>query len=272
MRLGLISDVHGNLAALQVAMAALEREGVTEVLCAGDVVGYGPQPNECIALLAQAGVTCVAGNHDLLALGLLDGSRSGALARTTMQWTRRSLGSAEHAFLSALPLVVHRPGLVMAHGSLDDPETYVWPGPLATDELRLMEQRWPSARFLVLGHTHKQAVFGQVHGAHRLRGGSAVRVAGPERFLINPGSVGQSRDRERRPRVRFAVLDLGQDLVTPWVTGYDAAKSRRLLRREGLPERAVHLRPSRRTLARRVVRRSRAAVNGLMQSAGRGRA
>lgn len=266
MRYGLISDVHANLAALEVAVNVLARESVTALLCAGDIVGYGPQPNECIGLLGEARATCVAGNHDLLALGQLDDRRSGTLAKTTQAWTRAQLGSAERDYLAGLPLVAHVAGLVMAHGSTDNPEKYVWPGASANAELRVAGRRWPSSHFLVLGHTHRQAVIGQTTGTHRLRGDTTILLPPTERTLINPGSVGQSREREARPRVRFALLDTDGWCVTTFSRDYDVAATRSLLTARGLPESSLHLRPTNRGVALRAVRRSAVAV------AGRGRA
>ncbi len=266
MRYGLISDVHGNLAALEVAVDVLAREGVTDLLCAGDIVGYGPQPNECIRLLVELRATCVAGNHDLLALERIDDRRSGMLAKTTQAWTRDQLGSAERDYLASLPLVAHRADLVMTHGSIDNPEKYVWPGASALAELRVAGRRWPSSRFLVLGHTHRQAVIGQSSGTHRLRGETTIRLPPAGRTLINPGSVGQSREREAHPRVRFAVLDTEAWCVTTFSRDYDVAATRSLLTAHGLPESSLHLRPTNRGVALRAVRRSAVAV------AGRGRA
>ena len=266
MRYGLVADVHGNLAALEVALQVMARESVTHFLCAGDIVGYGPQPNECIQLLAGLRATCVAGNHDLLALGRIDDRHSGTLAKTTQAWTRDQLGTAERDYLASLPLVAHTADIVMAHGSIDNPEKYVWPGASAIGQLRVAGQRWPSSRFLVLGHTHRQAVVGQTSGTHRLRGDTTIRLPPADRTLINPGSVGQSREREERPRVRFAVLDTDGWCVTTFNRDYDVSATRSLLRASGLPESSLHLRPTNRTVALRAVRRSAHTV------AGRGRA
>jgi len=272
MRYGLLADVHGNLPALQVAVAVLAQEGVDNLLCAGDLVGYGPQPNECIRMLAELKATCVAGNHDLLALGFIDDRRCGALAKATQDWTRHALGSAEREFLTDLPRVAHKDELVMAHGSLDDSQTYVRSGARATAELRLAGQRWPTNRFLVLGHTHRQVVIGETRGSQRLRSDTALLLKGSDRTLINPGSVGQSREREPRPRVRFAVLDTAQRSVIPYVRDYDVTAARDLVAAHGLPEEVLHLRPKRAAVARQALRRSGAALTSVAAAAGRPRA
>ena len=125
-RVGLIADVHANLPALEAAVERLEAEGVDAYACAGDLVGYGPFPDECVALVrGLRGITCVAGNHDLIALGRLDTGRCIPLARRTLEWTREHISEATRGRLPALPPILVEDGFVVAHGSLDDPQRYV---------------------------------------------------------------------------------------------------------------------------------------------------
>src|SRR3954452_19829584 len=107
MRFGLIADVHANLPALEAALEALERERVDAYICAGDLVGYGPHPNETVARVRWLDPICVAGNHDLMALGRLPTGRADALARQTLAWTREELDGDARAYLEALPAVAH---------------------------------------------------------------------------------------------------------------------------------------------------------------------
>src|SRR5919202_4078432 len=124
MRYGVLADVHGNAFALRTALDSLAAAGVDGWLCAGDIVGYGPQPNECVDLLVERDVRCVAGNHELLVLGELPLDRSGRLARETTPWTRSVLRDDCRAYLAALPTTLRVPGMVMTHASLTDPERY----------------------------------------------------------------------------------------------------------------------------------------------------
>ena len=101
MRLGLLADVHANLPALDAALGALA--DADALICAGDLVGYGPQPNEVVARLAELGVTCVAGNHDLVAVTGEGLERCDALAATTLRWPIDALGDDARGFLAALP-------------------------------------------------------------------------------------------------------------------------------------------------------------------------
>src|SRR4051795_1126429 len=118
MRIGLIADVHANLPALETALAALERERVDAYVCAGDLVGYGPHPNETVARVRELDPVCVAGNHDLMALGRLSEDRADSLARQALAWTRKQLDDETRAYLEALPLTAQAAGgrVAVAHG------------------------------------------------------------------------------------------------------------------------------------------------------------
>ena len=234
MRLGLVADVHANLPALDAVLAALEREGVDAWVCPGDLVGYGPFPNECVRRVAQLGATCVAGNHDLIALGRLDDARCIPLARATLRWTARELDGEARAYLEALPLDARAAaGVEVAHGSPGDPEEYVRTPERAVAVL--------GEGILVLGHTHEAWAVGE-HAGERLRAPATGTVSlGDDRWVLNPGSVGQSRDRD--PRARAAVLDLERREATFVAVAYDTGATRAALRARGLPPDACHMRP-----------------------------
>jgi putative phosphoesterase len=232
MKVGVLADVHANLPALEAALSALRERGAEAWICAGDLVGYGPHPNECVARVAELGATCVAGNHDLIALGRLPPDRCIALARRTLEWTRAVLSADARTYLEGLPVTAELGGVLVAHGSLDDPEEYVARRSRALAELARAPRE---ARALVLGHTHR----------------TLVAVAGDGRLVLNPGAVGQSRD--LLVRARCAVLDTEWLRVERLSLRYDADRTRSDLVRAGLPPAAVHLRPSLpRSLARAV--------------------
>ena len=240
-RYGVIGDVHANLAALSVALAALERAGVDRILVTGDLVGYGPQPNECIERIASLDALCVAGNHDLIVLGELSDARCIPLARDSLRWTKRVLTEDSRSFLKALPQrVATKDGVVIAHGSLGDPEEYVTTSQQAARELGRLAEESPGARCLLLGHTHRPAAFDADGRRLAPRLGGTVALA--RSVLLNPGAVGQSR--EFRARVRVLILDLERSEAHFAALPYDVAACRRLLRRCGLSPRGCHLRPS----------------------------
>src|SRR5436190_9563020 len=157
MRWGVISDVHANVHALEAVLEALAREDVDRIVCAGDIVGYGPRPNECVARIASLDppAVVVAGNHDLMAVGRLPTLDLGPLPRQTLEWTWNVLDTDARRYLEALPAtIVTDDGLVAAHGSLDDPAEYVLDAAAARDQLTRLGDRHPDAHVLVLGHTH----------------------------------------------------------------------------------------------------------------------
>jgi predicted phosphodiesterase len=260
MRIGLLSDVHANHAALQAALRWLEDQGAERLLVAGDLVGYGPQPNECVEQLAAAGAECVAGNHDLFVLDRLPPTRFPPLARRSADLTRSLISADVRAFLEALPVRLHMDHILMTHGSLDSPEEYVVDERRAGELLRRMPKEAPGCDTLVLGHTHRQWCVVADHGALRPRG-RRVSLPGTAR-LLNPGSVGQSRQRERRPRARFALYDssaLGVEFIR---LDYDVDSSRRALQQLGLPDRCLHAPPRVRGRIRGVARRILGPVRG----------
>jgi predicted phosphodiesterase len=259
MRYGVLADIHGNLAALDAALAALHRAGVDRLLCLGDVVGYGPFPNECVRRVEEVGAVWVAGNHDLIAAGRMDDRRCGALARETMAWTRKVLDPDVRAHLEQLPLVaVPDAAIVLTHGALGDPGRYVAGAADADEQLRRLGDEHESAALLLLAHTHVSMAYGERAGMVLRRGSGRVALTAGERFVLNPGSVGQSRQVTARARV--LVLDTAARGATFRSVRYDTAATARALRERGLPPEASHIPPSvRRALVARVRRTLRAA-------------
>jgi putative phosphoesterase len=241
VRYGVIADVHGNLHALEAVLDALSRARVERILCAGDLVGYGPRPNECVARVAGLEhAVVVAGNHDLVAVGRLSADGLGPLPALTLEWTAEVLDAASRSYLEALPLTASTDdGVVVAHGSLEDPSEYVHDCAAGQAQLRRLGA---GARALVLGHTHMPLSCGADDGP----------------WLFNPGSVGQSR--ERRPIARAMVLEPEGGTAEFLELEYDVRATRRELRAAGLPSSACHLAPGRRARLRRKLERGAASV------------
>jgi predicted phosphodiesterase len=259
MRYGVLSDVHGNLHALLAAIDVLERARVERYLCLGDLVGYGAFPNECAQRVAELGAVCVAGNHDLIAVDRLDAAGIGALARTTLTWTRKVLDPDVRRQLAGLPLTVApEPRIVLTHGSLHDPRRYIRHDAEAAEQLGRLAESYEEARLLLLGHTHIRKVYAERRGA--IAGWRrALALPRDERVLLNPGSVGQSR--EASPHGRVLVLDTDAWEARFHAVHYDRRACRRALRERGLPERTYHRNPlAPRPLMRRAGLRARAAV------------
>ena len=260
MRYGVIADVHANLHALDATLDFLATQDVNGYLCAGDLVGYGPLPNESVRRVLDLGGPCVAGNHDLIALGRLSDERCIPLARATLRWTRRVLDDDVRALLSALPLTERQDDVVLCHGWLDDPQQYVVGGSEAVARLRESS----AAGIVITGHTHRPMAVGARSGTLLLAAVGTVRLPPGEPVVLNPGAVGQSRSADAR--ARLMVLDTEARTAAFHALPYDVEACREALRERGLPPGACHLPPSRwrdaASAVRHRVRRMRTAVSG----------
>ena len=226
MRLGLLSDVHANLVALEAVLAAMPAVDGLWVL--GDTVGYGPDPSDVLALLRERGALLVAGNHDRAVAtgeGLEVFNRIAAdAARLHRAW----LTAEERDLLGSLATVERPSGVTLVHGSLRDPLwEYVWDTRTAYASLVVAE-----TELSCNGHTHVAGVF-SLDGDRvtSTLGRGVVPLTG--RVLVNPGSVGQPRDRD--PDAAWAVLDTEARTVEFMRTAYDVAETQRRIRARGLP-------------------------------------
>lgn len=240
MRIGLISDVHANLHALDRVLAELRTERVDRILCAGDIVGYGPFPNETIDRLAAAGIAAVAGNHDLIASGLLGEEGCTPDARESLRWTKTVLTESSIDYLRGLPSSIDIGGLLMTHGSFEDPWRYIKDTASADEQLARASSA--GAFILVLGHTHRQWLYGPASGSLRPDSDDdRFVVTRQSTTLLNPGSVGHSRS--PRALAAFAVLDIEAMRGRFRLVNYDAEACRRALADRGLSPRLCHTPP-----------------------------
>ena len=204
MRVAVISDIHGNLHALEAVLEAIEREGVDAVWSLGDVVGYGPRPTECCERVSAAAGVALAGNHDLGVLGTIPLEDFSPDAAQSALWTRGVLTHDARRYLEGLEPAGHADGAELYHASPRDPVwEYVLSGEAALEALRLT-----SAPVVLVGHSHVALAI-RLDG-NVLSGGLATEETEADlergRWLLNPGSVGQPRDSD--PRAAFLVLDL----------------------------------------------------------------
>jgi predicted phosphodiesterase len=231
MRVAVISDVHGNEHALAAVLEDVDAASPDAIWCLGDVVGYGPAPNECCAVLAARADLCLVGNHDLVVLGKLDVTDFNGDAAAAALWTREVLNDASRAFLDPLEPSAELDGAQLFHASALDP---VWDYVLSAEAAygSLMATHAP---VVLVGHSHVALGIGLVDTD--LRGGSAP--AGTElpldgRWLLNPGSVGQPRDGD--PRAAWLLLDTDENTATFHRVDYPIEATQRAMRSAGLPE------------------------------------
>ena len=236
--IGVISDIHANLAALQAVLGVLEARGVRRVACLGDIVGYGPQPGECIrALRSRAGMVAILGNHDAAVLGTHGSAGFNGDAQAAVALNRRDLDPAGLSYLAALPQQALLDDLALFHGSPSRPLTEYLRTPGAVGAaLRAVDQR-----FLAVGHTHDPLLVGlDAAGALDIRqpeGAQAFALKPGSRYLINAGAVGQPRDGD--PRACLVLLDPAGQSVEFVRVAYDIEDTQRRMRALGYPESLV---------------------------------
>lgn len=229
MRVAVLSDIHANLPALDAVLGALGE--VDAVWQLGDVVGYGPHPDEVVARLREIGAAGVRGNHDVAALGILDMEWFNPAARRAVEWTARRISPETRAWLAGLPERAELGEMTLVHGSPRDPTwEYITTTPDARANLAAF-----ATPYCFYGHTHVPAAWRQDDGRVEPLGpshGSVLSLDG-RRLLINPGSVGQPRDDD--PRASALVLDTEARRVTWHRVAYPIATTQADIRAVGLP-------------------------------------
>jgi diadenosine tetraphosphatase ApaH/serine/threonine PP2A family protein phosphatase len=232
MRVAVVSDIHGNLHALRAVLDAVAAEGVDALWCLGDLVGYGPRPNECCAEIERAASLCLVGNHDLGVLGRIPLAEFSDDAAAAARWSQSLLGGEARTFLERLESRATAEDVELFHASPRDP---VWEYVLS-DEVALTSFRLTSAPVVLVGHSHVALAFvlenGGVDGAV-VPGGAEIDLA-DGRFILNPGSVGQPRDGD--PRAAYLVLDLDARRALHRRVAYPIERTQQEIRERGLPE------------------------------------
>jgi len=232
MRVLVVSDVHSNLVALEAVLA--DAQPFDRVWSLGDIVGYGPEPNRCIALLSEYDHLAIAGNHDWGVLGRLDLSRFNAVAKLANQWNRDQLDPSSHAYLSLLETIQIQEQFTTAHGS---PRSPIWEYIMHTSVALANFEHFDTPVCLV-GHTHIPIML-------RLEDEGELEILDPDptkepidlshgRHIINPGSVGQPRDGD--PRAAYALVDTEAMTIQFRRVVYDIAQTQQAMREAGLPD------------------------------------
>jgi predicted phosphodiesterase len=243
MRILVLSDLHANATALETALAAANGRW-DRVVCLGDVVGYGPDPNEVTSRIRELGAQTIRGNHDKAAARLMPTDDFNPVAKAAVDWTSSQLSADNLKWLAELP---HGPlevnGIVLVHGALHDEDEYVFTPAQALEGL--LDS---AAGVTFFGHTHHQGGFSYSNSNNDLEmlnlrprpseSVAALRTAAGLRYLLNPGSVGQPRDGDAR--AGFAIADLENEIVEFWRVPYEIAAVQSRMRAARLPEALVH--------------------------------
>jgi len=241
-RYGIIADVHANLQALETVFAFFDEEGVEDVWCLGDVVGYGGDPSACVAIVRERCLGTVRGNHDLAAVDARLRAWFNPHARAAIERQAELLSEDERAWIRSLPATLEAPGAALTHSGFADPDAFDYVHGPRHAEVELAAQ---PAAIGFYGHTHVPALWhGAGRGAERalLSEGGSVRLAGAGKWLVNPGAVGQPRDGD--PRAACAIFDSGDATLRYVRLAYDVAAAQDAIAGAGMPafeaERLAH--------------------------------
>jgi len=237
MRYAILADIHANLAAFTAVLIDIEHRGeAEEIWCLGDIVGYGPDPHECIALLQQTNHVCVAGDHDWAAIGKINTSDFNPDAAVASRWTAQQLKPEDIAYLKNLPMVIKKDDFTLVHGSPREPaREHLLSISIASENFACFQ-----TRFCLVGHTHKPMVF-----RHSGTGACSFSQFSPSiglsltknRFIINPGAVGQPLDGD--PRASYAIYDSGTNLIRLYRVSYDISTTQAKMAKYNLPMQSV---------------------------------
>lgn len=234
MRLAVISDIHGNLEAFRQVLADIDRSHVDEIVCLGDCIGYGPEPEEVVGLVRERDIPCVLGNHEL---GLLD--------RTYLDWfnpptrdcllhTETFLSKATMDYLGTFPPAMVRQGSRCVHGyPPNSVTTYLFQ---VSDRGLLRSLRATAETVCFVGHTHDLGIIGlSGEGLFRLHPGPGViPLVGATRWIINVGSVGQPRDGNNKSK--YVIWDPEEETLEVRFVAYDIAHTASKVKERGFPE------------------------------------
>lgn len=222
MKLGILSDIHSNLEALTKGLDLLREAEVTEIVCLGDIVGYGANPNECLDLVRQHCSVVLMGNHDQAAVNLEAAEYFTAPARAAAHWTARELTQDHREYLRNLALTGTHRGAFLVHASPLEPGE--WHYIFSESDARLAFRQF-GEQICFVGHSHVPGIFAEKTGMDEVNRG--------DRFLVNVGSVGQPRDGD--PRLSVGVFNPDRWEYRNIRAEYDAARARRKILDAGLP-------------------------------------
>ncbi|MGH7680868.1 MAG: metallophosphoesterase family protein [Candidatus Eiseniibacteriota bacterium] len=231
MTTAILSDVHGNLEALDAVLAEIKRRRPKRVFCLGDVVGYGASPNECLARVREHCEVVLLGNHDAAASGGPEAARFNIYARVAAEWTAKTLTRDNREYLVKLPLTHSGSGFYLVHASPACPRDWEY----LLDRFDAEPQfQYFTEPVCFIGHTHQPAVYmADPAGCKSLPVGDLTFESG-RRYIVNVGSVGQPRDHD--PRACFVVYDEAAGSIEFVRVAYDLEAAQTKIRGAQLPE------------------------------------
>ena len=230
MKFAAISDVHGNLEALQAVLKDIKRRGFHRIFFLGDAVGYGPNPNECVEILKNACSVLLAGNHDWAALGLTDIEYFNEYAKASLLWTRKTLTDESRKIIGTFPIIksMKKENLLLVHSSPKEPEEWHYLLTLWDAEINF---HYANERICIIGHSHVPFVIERLPSGEMITYRKEAVLGDEKRYIINSGSVGQPRDRD--PRASYITINNNQVEIVR--VEYNTEETQRKMHKAGLP-------------------------------------
>ncbi|MBI5021263.1 MAG: metallophosphoesterase family protein [Ignavibacteriales bacterium] len=223
MRIAIISDIHSNLEALTEAFEIIEEKKVDEIVCLGDIIGYGASPNECLNLIRQNCKQILLGNHESVIVNPDQINDFSPNAKIAAMWTYKHLTDENKSFIKNLPMEFKLEELLFVHSSPFEPEEWHY---IVSGEDRNFNFKFYEENICFFGHTHFPGVYTE--------NGKTENINRDEKYLINVGSVGQPRDHD--PRLSFGIFDTEQWSYENIRTEYDVKTTSEKILSAGLPK------------------------------------
>ena len=231
MRIAIVSDIHSNIAALQSVMADLDARSVDKIVCLGDIVGYGPAPNECVELIRFKADFCLMGNHDWAVLGKEDLAYFNSFAREAVIWSQKQLKEDCANFLKSLAFINIKGECTYVHSSPFEPQTWTY---IINKNDAQFEFEHFQTQLCFVGHTHVAGIFLKKGQTIIFQMEDKIHFKEDEKLIINVGSVGQPRDFDSR--ASYGILDLKNRWFEFHRVTYDIESTQLSMEKFGLPK------------------------------------
>ena len=237
MRIAVISDIHGNLEALSSVIVDIRSRNVDKIICLGDVVGYGPNPNECIEKVSAECEYCIIGNHEAAVFDTLISEEFNDLARFAIEWTRENLNSKSIDFIHSLSMTKIEGDFTAVHSTPYEPHLWYY---ISSMEDAIFNFSFFSTKFCLIGHTHVPGIIVMRDNDKKISVSQPVNFNYEKdfdedaKFIVNVGSVGQPRD--KNPKACYAIIDTDKKVISLQRVPYDIALYQRKMRVAGMPE------------------------------------
>lgn len=233
MRYAFLGDIHSNTEALEVVLASIKSENIDKIVCLGDIVGYGAEPERCINMIRDLKCDVIAGNHDWAAVGKVSIDCFNAYAKAAAIWTREQLSQEHKDWILTLPLVLTYPDCAVAHGTFHQPEAFNYIQTVFDAQQSFEALKKVGAQLGFLGHSHVPVGFFDTDPITYTLDAD-IPLDDDMAIMVNAGSVGQPRDENNK--ASYAILDTDVKQVSIRRIEYDIDAAANKIRQAGLPE------------------------------------